>query len=412
LSGVGVSYTAPSEETTLVDNFETWYSDGSAAAASINTQVTNGMGSASASGARTVAPLPMVPAGPQADVDMWESTKWVDSKGITLTTELCQEWLTRLQGDEFFLAARMPMTTTAITGSYRMPFVFGGPYSQTLHLQEYYPTYQSLLTATLEYRPERLNFLANELPSAEGEHWAALGISSTVPITCPEGLNVAMNEWGFRAELLLDLHDQPDTCEGCVVRYYYCYEGQESPLEFVAQQAAAAALARSWGLNSYQGEGITCLGPRVHHLVTWDSGLHLAGTEFAPITPTHPITLHEHVDNQTGGVVTLTVDYTSTVGGDWQLYGGTWTDPNLSDPITEATQIVLNNWQSHNIWLINDGVPTDTQGGSHSLVITATSVTSPSLYTWDEIPMWAGEWVPPPGGWRKVYLPLVLRSYP
>jgi len=338
---------------------------------------------------------------------MWRITKWVDSKGVTLTTDLCQEWLDRVKSDEFFLAARMPMTTTAITGSYRLPFVFGDPYSQTLYLDDW-SSGPMILTATLEYRPERLSFLANELPSAEGEHWAALGISSTTPVSCPQGLNLAVDGWGIIANLLLDLHDQPDACEGCVVRYYYCYEGQESPLDFVAQQAAARAL----GVASYRGQGITCLGPKLYHLTPWDSGLHLGGTEFVPITPTQSITIHEHVDNQTGGVVTLTVDYTSTVSGEWRLYGGTWNDPNLSDPITEATQIVLNNGASHQIWLLDDEAPTSTQAGPHSLTITATSVTSAALYTWDIVPMWSGEWVAPPGGFsNKVYLPLVLRNY-
>lgn len=56
------------------------------------------------------------------------------------------------------------------------PFVFGGSYSQTLSLRE--PVSDATrLIVPLEYRLERLDFLTNELPSAEGEHWAALGVS-------------------------------------------------------------------------------------------------------------------------------------------------------------------------------------------------------------------------------------------
>ena len=336
----------------------------------------------------------------------WDVQLWLEpAAGITLTTELCQEWVDKLQGDEFFLAARMPMATTAVTGSYRLPFVFGTPYSQTVFLRQYSP-FNRIVTATLEYRLDRLAFLDRKLPQAEGEHWAALGIAATEPISCPMGLNAA--GWAVEASILLDLHDQPDDCTGCTVQVYGCYEGQNSPLE----SQESRALAHSLGIESYQGQGITCLGPKPIYLDY--PGLSLEGAPLtAVITPTLPITMHERVYNATGDVVTLTLGYTSSVSG-WQFYGGDWVTPDTNKPIIPGTTEIVIPGQvptSSYIWAINNPVPADTPDGPHSLVITVTSTTSPTLTIWDAITLWSGEWVAPPlpGGVRRVYMPLIAR---
>ena len=296
---VPVGYTAPAQEGEYVDTVESTYADGSTSWAAFNTTTVS-----TKAALLTAPPAPVwrrpAPTLPQAQVDAWKVETWIDPRGITLTTALCQEWVDKLKGDDFFLAARMPMTTTAITASYRLPFVFGGPYSQTLHLQSYTNTHPFHLTATLEYRPERHTFLANELPQAAGEHWAALGISTTEPVSCPAGLNVPKNWWGLKADLLLDLSDQPNACAGCRVLVYGCYEGQNPPAGLAAQ-----ALARTMGIESYQGEGITCFGPKPTFLA--GGGLHFGGAGMAAITPTRPITLYEIIRNGTGDAVTLTL---------------------------------------------------------------------------------------------------------
>jgi len=409
-SDLWLNYTVPQAPvgTKLVDTIKTVYSDGSSSSTASETEIViiaalNGPFPGPAAGRQ-----PQV-ASPQADVTAWDVAVWFDSVGVTLTTELCQEWLTRLQGDDFFLAVRMPMTTTTVTSSYRLPFVFGSPYSQTLQLDDYGdpPGSPMLITAPLEYRPERHTFLANELPSAPGEHWAALGVSATKSLSCPAGLNVAPGLWGIVANSLLDLHDQPNACLGCTARVYYCYEGQSPPWEALAQRA----LARTRGIESYQGEGITCLGPAPVHLESSDTSLHMLGTAGAFVTPTLAISLSEHIVGPTY-TVTVTMDYSSSVAG-WEFYGGTWLTPNLQVPLTTATEIVVPAHKIAHIWAVNDYVPTDTVTGPHTLVITVTSTTSPSLTTWAAIPLWIGRWVAPPAGGGKqyaVYLPLIVKS--
>lgn len=168
---------------------------------------------------------------PQADepIDAWNVTTWIDPAGITLTTELCQNLVDTARRDEFFFATRMPLAP-AEPGSidHPLPHIFDSPYSQTVKLIDARYPPSDILTGTLEYRTERFSFLANELPSAPGETWMALGLRDTGPVTCPTGLNLAPGHWGIVAETLLNLSRQPDNCEGCTLRTYYCYEGTVS----------------------------------------------------------------------------------------------------------------------------------------------------------------------------------------
>ena len=396
-----VSYTAPAEEGKLVDSAFGISINGESGGSAHETKVTDGAFSAKASFPTL---LRLTPTRPEATVRVWKVQVLLDIDSITLTTDLCQEWIPKLTGDDFFLAARMPMTTTAITGSYRLPF--GNPYSQTLYLDDR-THFNRVMTATLEYRPERHTFLANALPQAAGEHWAALGISTTEPISCPAGLNAA--EWTIEADFTLDLHDQPNACEGCTVLFYGCYEGQES----LASQATRL-LARAMGVESYQGEGITCFGPKPVHLVPRTGNLHISGPMAVEITPTLPATLSAVIVNSTGEAVTLTLGYTSTMGG-WQFYGGDWGAPDTNQPIIPGvTEITIpgTGLVSAVVWAANNPVSADTEAGPHSLILTVTSTTSPTLSAWESVPLWSGGWIaPPPPSESKyrVYLPLVTK---
>ncbi len=419
---LNVEYDAPSSETTLVDTFVVEYDDGSIDAAAVETGVSNSASSV-ASGASAPA-LSATRLQATTPVTMWDVTKWIDIKGITLTTELCNDINNAMISDKFFIASRMPLGSDVITASYGLPFTMGatytqtrsGNYSQTVYLEEYGPG-GPILTYTVEYRPEWANFAANNLPSADGEHWVTWGLSPTADITCTAGLTVAQDSWGIAAHLLLDLHDQPDACEGCEVRTYYCYEGQDPPAVFQSQPAASALrmarIAQAVGAASYQGQGITCIDAGPLHLGD-DSGLHLGWTEGAWITPTQRITLSEHLKNQGNVPLTVTLAWTSSLESAWRMYGGTWDNPDLGAPITSETQIALGTSYPDKfqyLWLFND-VHTDTVAGLHDLVITATVATTPALFTWDSVPLWAGEWVAPGEGQRYIYLPLVLRNYP
>ncbi len=395
LMGFEVSYTPPpvppgQEEMTLTDAFQANYSDESVGVSAIDTKIKKDGQTSSRSVVPSALASPRAPSARQEADQMWHIVTAVDPPGIAVTTDLCNEWLTRLRGDEFFIGVRAPMATTAPTTSYQLPFVFGSPYSQTVSLFEW--GYGQHLEVPLEYRLERLNFLTNALPSAPGEHWAALGLSSAGPTSCPEGMDMAAGEWTVEAELLLAMYDQLNNCEGCELRAYLCYEGQESPL----QNGTVAAMVRATGVEAHQDEGITCLGPKTAKLTTGDGDLHLGGTASAHITPTQRVELHEHLENETGGQVTVKLDFASTVEG-WQMYDGDWEAPNLGQPIPKGSEIDVGQTAPglpQHIWLVND-VPADTPDGPHTLVLSATVPADPQLSTFDTIPLWSGDWVAP-----------------
>ena len=99
--------------------------------------------------------------------------------------------------------------------------------------------------------------------------------------------------------------------------------------------------------------------------------------------------------------------------GNWRFYEGGWNAPDAGSPITPGTtEIALQNHDATLIWAVNNPVPADTPHGPHSLVLTVTSTTSPTLTAWDAIPLWSGGWVAPPpaGTGYRIYLPLVIKS--
>jgi hypothetical protein len=402
---INISYDQPSlpagETTMLATDTALAEWDGYSSGTSFTTLITNEPSqpnvppSLAATSARTNA---------AATAELWEVSRWVDQPGITMTTDLCQDWFTLLQDDDAFLALRAPVSpTAALTESYPLPIVFGGEYSNTLQLLSYSP-FGPVITVPVELRPERHTFLETELPSAPGEHWMALGLISDT-VTCP-GYDLAADGWSFLVQGYLDMTHQPDNCEGCVLLTYYCYEGQEAPLV----KAASRVLGASADVTSYQGWGITCVGPQAAPLLH-EHAWHLGGASSAWVTPTMTITFHHHIElDPSSDPMTFTLDYTDTLGVGWSIYGGDWAGPDTGDPITPAVAVPSGGWQ--HLWMISDPVPGDTAAGAYTLVITATSVVSPTDSLWAVDAIWVGDWVAPPttGYDRYVYLPLVVRS--
>jgi hypothetical protein len=344
---------------------------------------------------------------PAATVELWEIEQWADPRGITLTTELCQDWFDLFQSDEAFLALRAPVSaTTTVTEGYQLPIVFGGPYSNTFQLFSY-DAFAPVITVPVELRPARHTFLENELPSAPGEHWLALGLGDET-VTCPAS-DLAADRWGFLTQGYLDLTHQANNCERCVLPFYYCYDGQDAPL-LAAAYAFSALDGRE--ATSYQGWGLTCVGPYAATLVH-DSAWSLGGASSVSITPTQSISLGHYIHlNLFSEPMTFTLDYTSDLGIAWQAYGGDWTGPDLDDPITGPVPVAPGLYQR--FWLISDPTPAGTAAGPYTLLVTATSVLSPTDSFWASDAIWVGGWVAPPppvGQSYWTYLPVVLRSH-
>lgn len=355
-----------------------------------------------------LAPLPATPPMrdslvPEDIAELWEIRQWTDLPGITMTTDLCQDWFELLQSDDIFLAMRAPVSPTAtLTEGYPLPIVFGDPYSNTLELFSY-DAFAPVVTVPVELRPERFTFLENALPSAPGEHWMALGLVSET-VTCPSS-DLDADRWSFRAQGYLDLTHEPNNCEGCVQPFYYCYEGQEAP-----PLAAVYNALGGEGVTSYQGWGITCIGPYAASLLH-ETGWQFGGASSIWVTPTQTITLYHDIHvKATSDPMTFTLDYTSPLGVEWHLYDDAGFEPDLSNPITPPISVTPGDWRF--FWMVSDPVPTGTLSGAHSLVITATSVLTPADSLWASDLIWVGGWVAPPappGYGFQIYLPLVVK---
>lgn len=356
---------------------------------------------------------------PQQNYHLWEIHQWFDPGDVTMTATLCQDWVDFLQEGTAFVALRFPdlSATPPYTGSYALPVVFRGEYTPALHLlgdREAGPG-TVILTAPLEYKPERFTFLENELPSAEGEHWLALGAPPSPPITCPDGLEIGGEDWDAEFEAWLDFGGEEGACKDCVLPLYYCYEGDEASF---SSALAARAQGAGLGATSYQGWGITCMGPhplRLRGGGTPDPAFVLYGMHTADISPTQTISFSHVIRNLGSDPVAVTLDYTSSLGVPWGIYSGTEDGPDLPlVPITGSFTLSPElEWPANtrHFWMIAE-VPTGTQG-AETLLITATDVTSPALSTWTSDLLWVGDWVAPPPPWGyRIYLPVVLRSYP
>jgi hypothetical protein len=386
---IHISYNQPSlqageSEMNVTDTAELHW-DGRSSTDSYTTLITNNPPSPAAPLRPAAVP---VRGSATATTDLWQVDQWIEQEGVTLTKELCQDWFASLQSDDAFQAVRTPVSpTAALTESYPLPIVFGGEYSNTMQLFSYDP-FGPVITVPVELRPEYHTFLENELPSAPGEHWMALGLASD-PVTCPD-YEFAAGRWGFKAQSYLDMTHQPDNCEGCVLPTYYCYKGQEASL---ALMAVRRALGASANVTSYPRWGITCVGPQaapLRHEPAWEFG----GASSVWVTPTMPITLHHYILPGLGSApMTFTLDYTSTLGVEWSIYGGDWSEPDTGDPVTPPITATSEN--PRHLWIISEPVPTDTVSGDYTMIVTAASVVSPANSLWIGNIIWVGDRVAP-----------------
>jgi hypothetical protein len=347
---------------------------------------------------------------PQAEIPVWQITRWVDVPGQEFTTEFCQDWLDFLQSDEVFMAARFPEPTHAVTESIPLPMVMTSPYSNTLKVRDLDQGWPppAVITVPMEIRPERLSFANNHLPNKEGEAWVTLGLSDDQVTTCPAGLNIAKDRWHLFAEGLLDFSNQPDNCDGCSLTLYYCYEGQDQPMG----SALTSMLLKGAGIDSLQIEGITCIGPHPHPLNDSQSWI-MEGSSTDVVSPGESLAFHHFLILDSGEAVDINLTYSSTLDIEWKYYqdDGSYA-PDLTKPIT----LPINLTGFADFWIVCDPVPVNAPAGPHSLTITATDNDSGSMVTSNLI--WVGDWVapptpkpiePPPVDKYYLYLPLVLR---
>ncbi len=342
---------------------------------------------------------------------IWYLIRWLDMSSDSMTTAVCEDLLDLLRSDDAFLALRVPVTPSAVVSeAASVPLLLGGDFVPQMQIYRYtpYPA-MTVYSTTLELRPDRLHFLGNALPGAEGEEWLALGVPSDAP-ACPSGLNQAPGSWSFSSRIYLDLSGQPDYCRGCTLPFYVCYEGQSEPLTSQAAALALALAGSSPDMTAYSNQGITCLGPEAIQLTSslvWK----LAGAGTDIVTPTQSIQFHHYLVNRSGGTLSFNLTTESDLGVTWRIYGGTAEVPNLSQPITSPVAVADDEFK--HFWLISDPLSADTAHGPYSLRLTAALVSSPLDLQWTGDMIWVGDWVAPPSEptMHRIYLPVVFKSW-
>ena len=340
------------------------------------------------------------PAARQDDYYRWQITNWVDVPSLALTADLCQDGVDLLQSDTVFIALRFPVQPPPLaeTDPYTLPVSFGDGYSPYLSLLDMRSMpVSTILTAPLEYKPWYLTFAENELPAAPGERWLALGAVTSPTITCAGLPELAAGEWEVQADVWLDFGGVQDTGLGAVLPIYYCYEGQAPPGQLMGSDA-----------TSYQGWGITCLGPR--YLTLRDdlgSNWKLTGESSAWLTPTQVISFSHTLYNWMPypQPLTFTLEATSTLPAGWAFYADPAGQTPLAGPVQVDNQLEF--------WVFGQA-PADAADGPYELFVTArTSDTLPADQQATDL-MWVGDWVAPPPSpfMHRVYLPLVQKSAP
>ena len=361
----------------------------------------------------STSPLVDRTVNPADDYYLWHTTQWFYSPGTTMTSALCQATMDLLQSDNAFFAFRFPVfPATTHEEAYELPVAFDAEVSPTLVLLEYNEGPQpptTHFTLPLEIRPQTFTFLENKLPSADGEHWMALGVAKEPKVDCSAIPEIA-DGWEFKVDVHLDFGGDEEAGREHVLPVYYCYEGQDAPFFF-----PAIGRAMNNEIMSYQGWDTTCIGPDPLRLTKY--GAHvpqfvLSQTHRTLVQPQTTVSLVHKVSNSGADApVTVDLDFSSDLDLPWGIYAGTYESPDIPlIPITEPVTLERSGQDSIRVfWMVAD-IPEGIQG-METLRITATDVTSPTISTWTSDLLWVGDWSSPDPGplWRPLYMPLLLR---
>jgi hypothetical protein len=229
----------------------------------------------------------------------------------------------------------------------------------------------------MEYRPARFSFLETQLPSAPGEHWLALGVATTPTVTCPAGLNVPGGTWQFQTDFQLDFGGTYDANVGKILSLYNCYEGQNAPFFFAQTGQLPGSKPRA---PAYQGQGITCAGPRPIELISHSAPRLEVGSPHTFIaSPSQRVTFPQYVFNHGSAPVTVNLSFTSTRNLPWGIFADAAGATPLANPILLAADSQLGSYRE--FYMIVD-IPAGTSSGLEMLTITATDVASPSRSAW------------------------------
>jgi hypothetical protein len=333
-----------------------------------------------------------------------EVQHWYGVPGNPMDTALCQQIFDWLQSEETFAAMRIPVSIGSDL-SYDLPVIF--PASDALgtpkvRLEANGVPVAGIPSVSLVIRSDRIPFMENELPSASGEHWVALGVDPTNKVTCPTDLNLP--NWEFFFEFPVNPATPIDSFP-----MYYCQDGQTAPPFGITALSLIANQVEKRSTDGIQEEGITCLGPYEQNINT-NPVIYVGhpNTVWGKL-PLDEIQLQHYVQ-VIGLAPTINFIINSNITGfDWKLYEGDESAPDLSkevditQPYTASPNIMF-------FWMIGT-VPTGTRPGPYTVSLRVENSANPDEFGSSTDLIWVGQWVapPPPGTNSYFYLPLIKR---
>ena len=211
----------------------------------------------------TVQAITEIPLNaPSANVDMWTLQRWY-KREISITSAQCQQAVDLLQSEAAFIALQIPEPPHNDGQSMLLP-VYRNPKIELAGGDGLN------LAGEGTFRPERFTFAANELPQTPGKVWVTFGAVTTPTLTCPAGKTTSA--WEIALDFQLDLSYAPNSCRGCTLDVFLCYEGQELPgsrlAKYMMRQQANRTLEKlvrstdaQAGVQDYRDWGVTCAGP-------------------------------------------------------------------------------------------------------------------------------------------------------
>jgi len=328
-------------------------------------------------------------SSPDQTYHTWDVSLWIDAApGQPLTTELCQTWVDFLQQGSTFLALRFPLVgQNQPAAPYTiLPVVFYGDTRPSFRVAPWGDA--DALVVPLEYKTQYFDFSENRLPATPDSQWLVLGLAAPAQ-TCPEGL--AADAWSGIFSFQLEFGGDPDTCLGCVLEHYFCYEGDQAPPFF---SASSLHLGASSFHPDYQGHGITCMGPLALSVQNGNTpALQLIASHMGQANPGEQVVFTHFLRNRSSTDLTVTLAHSSTLGLPWSFYQMLgWDQPDLSKPVTDTVTLPA----MGEFWFtaVVD-LPAEAEG-VESLSLDASTMLSPTLSAHTSDALWIGGWLTPP----------------
>jgi hypothetical protein len=332
----------------------------------------------------------------------WRFNHWLylPGGGEELALADAQEVMDYLQSGDFFIGVRFPVPTEADVLPYRLPVAMPPNDLPVIAIVDHDLPWQdddrsqSVGDVTLEYLPERNEWLENTMPDVPATRWAALAPSGDEVAFMEERFPLDAGVWEFYVTGIVELMDQPAGCDGCVLEIFACHEGSEPPPVF------DTLLSLGWAKTAgVQTDGVTCVGPWAERLVdSWsgspadfDPPFAFSGQGVRRVQPPETVQFRHLL--QTDGSQTMSFRVETTGSGTWTLYEGDFDGPDLGRPVTGNLTVT----GFDEVWLVGD-IPGDAPSGPEQVTVYAGRASAPAAELWVTNVVWVGEWVPPEGG--------------